>query len=49
MLRQIHTLAKASHWSERDIVSLALGRRMSYLLMLEADRDARLVGGVTGE
>ena len=45
MLRQIHTLARSYHWSEREILALPLERRLAYLLLIEEDSDARLLGG----
>ncbi|MFP2934737.1 hypothetical protein ACLESO_58450, partial [Pyxidicoccus sp. 3LG] len=46
LLRQIHTLAKAYHWSEHELLSLPLHRRLEYLLLLEEDQDAKLLAGL---
>lgn len=45
----MHTLARAYHWSERDIVGLSLGRRLAYLMLLEVDADAALLAELSGE
>jgi hypothetical protein len=39
----VHRLARAYHWSERDILSLPLDRRFAYLLLLEQEADALLL------
>ena len=49
LLRDVHTLARAYHWSERDIVGLSLGRRLAYLMLLEVDADAALLAELSGE
>lgn len=43
LLDDVHTLARAYHWSEREILSLPLGRRLEYLSRIEAELDAALV------
>jgi hypothetical protein len=43
LLREVHRLARAYHWSERDILSLSLKRRLAYLLLLEEESDAMLL------
>jgi hypothetical protein len=43
LLREVHRLARAYHWSERDILSLPLKRRLAYLLLLEEESDAMLL------
>jgi hypothetical protein len=45
---EIHLLAKAYHWSERELLSLPVGRRTSYLLLIERDEHAALISGVAG-
>ena len=44
MLRDVYRLARACHWAERDILSLTLERRLAYLLLLEEESDALLLG-----
>ena len=46
LLRDVHRIARAYHWSERDILALTLQRRLAYLLLLEAEADAALVAGL---
>ena len=46
-LREVHQLALAYHWSERDILGLPLRRRLAYLLLLEQDADAALLRDLT--
>jgi hypothetical protein len=43
LLAEVHRLARSYHWSERDILSLALDRRFAYLLLLEQEADAQLL------
>ena len=43
LLRDVFRLARACHWSERDILSLTVGRRLAYLLLLEEEADAALL------
>ncbi len=38
-------IAGAYHWRERDILSLSQQRRLAYLLLIEAERDAALLAG----
>jgi hypothetical protein len=38
----VYRLARACHWSERDILSLTLARRLAYMLLLEEESDAVL-------
>ena len=47
LLRDVHRLARAYHWSEREILSLTLDRRLGYLLLLEEEADAALLAGLT--
>ena len=42
LLRDVYRLARACHWAEREILSLTLGRRLAYLLLLEEETDAAL-------
>jgi hypothetical protein len=44
LLRDVYRLARACHWAERDILSLTLDRRLAYLLLLEEESDAVLLG-----
>jgi len=46
LLRNVHRLARAYHWAERDILSLTLDRRLAYLLLLEEEADAALLADV---
>lgn len=50
LLRDVHELALAYHWAERDILGLSLDRRLAYRLLLEEDADAVLLAdlGVSG-
>lgn len=48
MLRDVHTLARAYHWSERDILALPLPRRLAYLALLEAEGDGDLLAALDG-
>jgi len=43
LLDDVHALARAYHWSERDILRLPLRRRLAYLMRIEAEQDAALV------
>jgi len=43
LLRDVHELARAYGWSERDILELSLTRRLAYRLLLEEDADAALL------
>jgi hypothetical protein len=43
VLRDVYRLARACHWSERDILSLTLQRRLAYMLLLEEESDAALL------
>jgi hypothetical protein len=43
LLRDVYRLARACHWTERDILSLTLDRRLAYLLLLEEESDAALL------
>ncbi|SHN13681.1 hypothetical protein [Cryptosporangium aurantiacum] len=47
LLRDVHQIAQAYHWSERDIFGLSLSRRLAYLLLLERDADAALLAGLS--
>lgn len=49
VLHEVHQLASAYHWSERDILGLTLRRRLAYRMLLEADADAGMVRGLTGD
>jgi hypothetical protein len=49
LLRDVYRLARACHWSERDILSLSLDRRLAYMLLLEEESDAMLVAGLEPE
>jgi len=44
--REVHALARAYHWSERELLAMPLHRRLRYLLLLEEEADARLLGGI---
>jgi hypothetical protein len=43
LLRDVYRLARACHWTERDILSLTLERRLAYMLLLEEESDAVLL------
>lgn len=43
LLDDVHTLARAYHWSERQILRLPLRRRLAYLMRIEAENDATLI------
>lgn len=43
LLRQVHTIARTYHWSERDVLTLEISRRAAYLLLIEEDADAALL------
>jgi hypothetical protein len=47
LLRDVHRIARAYNWAERDILALMLDRRLAYLLLLEEDADAELLAGLT--
>jgi hypothetical protein len=47
LLREIHVIARAYHWSEREILDLAVSRRRAYLALIDADRDAVLYAEAT--
>lgn len=42
MLEDIHHIATRYHWSETEILRLALPRRAAYLRLIEADDDRSL-------
>lgn len=42
-MRDVYRLARACHWTEHDILSLTLERRLAYLLLLEEESDAMLI------
>ncbi|MFO0589358.1 MAG: hypothetical protein U0441_17605 [Polyangiaceae bacterium] len=42
MLHDVHRLATRYHWSEDQILRLALPRRAAYLALLSADDDRHL-------
>jgi hypothetical protein len=46
LIREIHTLARAYHWREPDILPLSHERRQEYLRLIAEEEDARLVRGV---
>ena len=48
LLREVHRIALAYHWSEPQVWDLPLQRRLAYLMQLEADADAVLFAGLTG-
>lgn len=48
LLRDVHRLALAYHWSEPQVWDLPLRRRLAYLLQIEADADAALFAGLGG-
>jgi hypothetical protein len=48
LLRDVYRLARACHWSERDLLSLTLQRRLAYMLLLEEESDAALLAGLAG-
>jgi hypothetical protein len=48
-LREVYRLARACHWSEHDILSLTLQRRLAYLLLLEEESDAELLADLAVE
>ncbi len=41
LLREIHTLARAYHWSEADILGLSPTRRQAYLALVADDAERR--------
>ncbi len=43
LLRDVHRLALAYGWAERDILGLTLDRRLAYRMLLEEDADAALL------
>jgi len=47
LLRDVHRIARAYHWSERDILTMPVGRRLAYLLLLEEEADAGLLADLT--
>jgi hypothetical protein len=47
LLRDVFRLSRACHWTERDILSLTLERRLAYMLLLEEEADAVLLGDLT--
>lgn len=47
LLRDVHELARTYGWSERDIFSLALRRRLAYRMLTEEEADAALLAGLT--
>jgi hypothetical protein len=48
LLREVHQLARAYHWSQAEILSLNPRRRLQYLLLIEEERDARLTENLRG-
>ena len=50
LLRDVHELARAYGWTERDVFALPLGRRFAYRLLLEEEAHAALLADSrTGE
>ena len=49
LLRDVHTLARAYHWAERDLLGLTMARRLAYLMLLEEDADAALLADLGGD
>jgi hypothetical protein len=49
MVRDVHELARAYGWTERDVFALSLGRRLAYRMQIEADADADLLSGLDAE
>jgi hypothetical protein len=45
----VHLLARAYHWSEYEIFSLPVKRRLAYLLLLEEEQDSGLLAGLGSE
>jgi len=43
LLRDVHGLARAYGWSEREIFSLSLTRRLAYRMLMEEEADAALL------
>lgn len=43
LLREVHALARAYHWSERELLALPLPRRTAYLQLLAEDEDRDLL------
>ncbi len=48
LLRDVHSLARAYHWTQTDVFLLTHRRRTAYLGILEEENDALLVAGVRG-
>lgn len=40
ILSDVHRLARAYHWPERDILGLGIARRRDYLAMIEEETTA---------
>lgn len=49
VLRDIHRLAMAYHWSRGEILSLPLLQRLRHLMLIEADQDADLFAALGEE
>ncbi|MFN0245394.1 MAG: hypothetical protein ACKV2T_00715 [Kofleriaceae bacterium] len=43
LLRDVHVLARAYHWSERDILALTIGRRREYLSLIDVDQTTSIL------
>ena len=48
LLRQVHTIARTYHWSEREVLGLEVPRRVAYLLLIEEEADTALLAELTG-
>jgi hypothetical protein len=49
ILRDVHRIALTYHWNEKDILSLAINRRLAYLKMIRADEDAAAMASFAPE
>lgn len=48
MFHDVHRLARAYHWSRREILSLSIPCRTRHLLFIEAEGDAALLEALGG-
>lgn len=47
LLHDVHELARAYGWTERDVFALPLTRRFAYRLMLEQESDDALLADLS--
>lgn len=49
LLHDVHRLARIYHWSQCDILTMSLRRRLAYLELIDADETAALIADLRSE